>query len=167
MARTGVRGDLDVAGAAKSLFTHPIHLGLGAKAMAEPEFTGAMEWYQDYSARHVDDGAEGRLVSLFRFEEPWTSWEMHPAGEEVVCCLEGSMTLHQQLPDGSERTVDLLPGEYAINPRGTWHTADCEEPVLALFITAGEGTTHRARGDRPLRTSPGHAAGADGAAGED
>jgi hypothetical protein len=55
------------------------------------------------------------------------------------------MTLHQQLPDGSERTVDLLPGEYAINPRGTWHTADTDEPVVALFITAGKGTTNRSR----------------------
>lgn len=128
----------------KSLFTHPIHLGLGAKAIAQPEFTG-FEWYEAYSQRNAGDGAEGRLVSLWKFEEPWTSWEMHPNGDEVVCCLEGSMTLHQQLADGSERTVTLRWGDYAINPPGAWHTADCEGPVTALFITAGEGTQHRPR----------------------
>jgi quercetin dioxygenase-like cupin family protein len=70
---------------------------------------------------------------------------MHPAGEEVVCCLQGRMTLHQELPDGSGQTWELGPGEYAINPRGAWHTADAEEPVVALFITAGKDTTHRPR----------------------
>ena len=129
---------------AHSLFTHPIHLGNGATAVAEPEFTG-MEWYDGYSERHADDGPEGRLVALYRFDESWTSWEVHPAGHEVVCCIEGSMTLHQQLPDGGEKTVPLGPGDYAINPPGAWHTADCDGPVTALFITAGWGTQNRPR----------------------
>jgi quercetin dioxygenase-like cupin family protein len=55
------------------------------------------------------------------------------------------MTLHQELPDGSSQAHELGPGEYAINPRGAWHTADANEPVVALFITAGKGTTHRPR----------------------
>jgi len=129
----------------KSLYDFPIHLGLGAKAVAEPQFTGGMEWYEGYDHRHHDDLDEGRIVSLFRFEESWTSWEMHPEGDEVVCCLQGHMTLHQDLPDGSKQFWELGPGEYAINPRGAWHTADAEDPVVALFITVGKGTTHRPR----------------------
>jgi quercetin dioxygenase-like cupin family protein len=70
---------------------------------------------------------------------------MHPAGEEVVCCLQGQMTLHQELPDGTSETYELGAGEYAINPRGAWHTADAEAPVVALFITPGKGTTNRPR----------------------
>jgi mannose-6-phosphate isomerase-like protein (cupin superfamily) len=128
----------------KSLYDFPIHLGRGASAVAEPQFTG-MDWYDGYDERHRDDLDEGRIVSLFRFEEPWTSWEMHPAGEEVVCCLQGHMTLHQELADGGSESHELGPGEYAINPRGAWHTADADEPVVALFITAGKGTTHRPR----------------------
>lgn len=128
----------------KSLFDFPIHLGLGATAIEEPRFTG-MEWYDDYAQRHAGDVDEGRLVSLFRFQENWTSWEMHPAGEEVVCCLQGHMILHQEVPDVGERRYELGPGDYAINPRGAWHTADANEPVVALFITAGKGTTHRPR----------------------
>jgi quercetin dioxygenase-like cupin family protein len=128
----------------KSLYEFPIHLGLGATAVSEPQFTG-FDWYAGYGQRHSSDGAEGRLVSLFRFEESWTSWEMHPEGEEVVCCLQGHMALHQDLPDGTKQSWELGPGEYAINPRGTWHTADADEPVVALFITAGKGTTNRPR----------------------
>lgn len=128
----------------KSLYDFPIHLGLGAKAVSEPQFTG-FEWYEAYGERHADDLDEGRLVSLFRFEESWNSWEVHPEGDEVVCCLQGHMTLHQELPDGTKQSHELGPGEYAINPRGAWHTADAEEPVVALFITAGKGTTNRPR----------------------
>src|SRR5690348_2469281 len=49
----------------KSLFDFPIHLGLGARAIEEPEFTGP-EWYEHYGERHAGDLDEGRLVSLFR-----------------------------------------------------------------------------------------------------
>ena len=128
----------------QSLFDYPIHLGLGARAVAQPEFTG-MGWYEGYDKRHADDMDEGRLVALYRFEESWTSWEMHPAGDEVVACLQGNMTLHQELADGTERSFELGPGEYAINPPGAWHTADTVGPVTALFITVGKGTTHRPR----------------------
>ena len=129
---------------AKSLFSYPIHLGLGGNAIAQPEFSG-MDWYEAYERRHGGDGVEGRLVSLYRFEESWTSWEMHPAGDEVVACLEGTMTLHQEHADGSKATVELGPGDYVINPPGTWHTADVDASATALFITVGEGTTHRPR----------------------
>ena len=104
-----------------------------------------MDWYEAYDQRHHDDLEEGRIVSLFRFEESWTSWEMHPQGEEVVCVVQGHMTLHQELPDGSKQSIELGPGDYAINPRGAWHTADAEQPVVALFITPGKDTTNRPR----------------------
>ncbi len=125
--------------------THPIHLGLGASAVPQPEFTGGMPWYEAYGARHGDDGAEGRLVSRHRFTENWAMWEMHPVGSEVVLCLEGKMTLHQKHADGSTDSVTIGPGEYAINPPGTWHTADIDGEAMALFMTAGEGTEHRRR----------------------
>lgn len=122
----------------------PIHLGLGAKAVVQPEFTG-LEWYADYGARHAADGAEGRLVAMHSFAEDWDSWEMHPKGDEVVLCLSGRMTLHQEMADGETATVTLGEGEYAINPPGCWHTADIAGEATALFITAGEGTQHRPR----------------------
>lgn len=125
--------------------SNPIHLGLGAVAKALPQFTGEMQWYVDYCEAHASDGKEGRLVSWFRFTENWDSWEMHPAGDEVVLCLSGTMTIHQEHADGTADTVTLGQGDYAINPPGTWHTADVEGEATALFITAGEGTQHRPR----------------------
>jgi hypothetical protein len=126
-----------------SLERFPIHLGLGARAVAQPEFTG-MEWYAAYVDRHASDGNEARLVSLFSFGENWSSWERHPAGDEAVICTAGEITLIQELPDGP-RKVTLRAGEYAINPRGVWHTADVAHQATALFITAGAGTEHRPR----------------------
>jgi quercetin dioxygenase-like cupin family protein len=121
----------------------PIHLGRGATAVAEPEFAG-MEWYGEYMRRHASDGAEGRLVSMFSFDAPWTSWEVHPEGHEVVICTAGEITLIQEI-DGKEKRTTLRPGEYAINPPGVWHTADVQQPATAVFITAGAGTQNRPR----------------------
>jgi len=126
-----------------SLAIHPIHLGRHGSATSEPPFTG-MDWYADYGARHAEDGAEGRLVSEYRFTENWATWERHPAGCEVVYCLAGTLILHQELAGGVATTV-LRPGQYAINPPNMWHTADVEGEVRALFITAGMGTENRAR----------------------
>ncbi len=127
-----------------NLNNDPIHLGLGAKAAQQPAFTG-MDWYEAYVSRNADDGVEGRLVSMHRFTENWTSWEMHPSGDEVVLCTTGQITLHQEFADGSTASVTLSPGDYAINPPGCWHTADVAEDATAVFITAGWGTEHRPR----------------------
>lgn len=133
-----------MSGDPKRLDTNFIHLGLGATAVAQPAFSG-MAWYEGYGKRHGGDGREGRLVSMYSFAESWDSWEMHPKGEEVVICIKGAMTLHQEFPDGREEQVTLNPGEYAINPAGVWHTADVVGSATAVFITAGEGTEHRPR----------------------
>ncbi|HEX8301469.1 cupin domain-containing protein [Sphingomonas sp.] len=126
--------------------TSPAHLGLGATATVEPAFTG-MEWYAAYAARHAADGIEGRLVSQYDFAESWTMWEVHPHGAELVICTAGTLTLHQEHADGTTESVTLAPGDYAINPPGTWHTADVPAGVrcTAIFITPGEGTDHRPR----------------------
>ena len=124
---------------------HPIHLGLGATAEVEPQFTGDTSWYGAYTDRHAADGVEGRLVTMHTFSEPWDVWEMHPYGSEVVLCTAGEITLHQERPDGSTATVTLSPGGYAVNEPGTWHTADVANSATALFITAGTGTQHRPR----------------------
>lgn len=131
--------------AVNRLVQHPLHLGLGAKATVLPEFTGDMAWYETCGLAHDHDGKEGRLVSLHSFHESWDSWEMHPEGDEVVLCLSGAMTLHQEMRDGTAATVTITAGEYAINPPGCWHTADIEGEATALFITAGLGTQHRGR----------------------
>ena len=128
-----------------NIYDYPIHLGLGATAIVQPEFTGAMDWYDAYIARNAADGAEGRLVTMYRFAESWPMWEMHPNGDEVVLCIGGSMTMHQEMADGSTATSVIGPGEYAINPPGAWHTVDVDGEASALFITAGLGTQHRPR----------------------
>ena len=130
-----------------NLEAHPIHLGAAGSAVPQPEFPRderAMQWYMDYGARHAEDGTEGRLVSCFKFTEDWAGWEMHPNGDEVVVCIEGEITLIQEI-DGEHVRTTLSPGEYAINPAGVWHTADIPVETSGLFVTAGAGTQNRPR----------------------
>jgi len=122
----------------------PVHLGLGATVLPLPEFDGTMEWFRQYGAQYADDGAEGRLVSMYTFTGPWDSWEVHPNGHELVVCVEGRMTLYQEV-DGELRTVVLETGQAAINPPGVWHTADIDGHATGLFVTAGLGTQNRPR----------------------
>lgn len=92
----------------RDLGTFPVHLGLGGRAESQPAFTG-MDWYAAYCARVAADGKEGRLVSLHHFTADWDSWEMHPAGDEVVVCLSGKMTLVQEQSDGTIHRETIGP----------------------------------------------------------
>jgi mannose-6-phosphate isomerase-like protein (cupin superfamily) len=122
----------------------PVHLGSGARAIPQERFTGEPEWYEHYGERTAAEGAEGRLVSMHTFTEPWDSWEVHPHGEELVVCIDGTITLFQDI-EGQIRSATLRSGEAIINPLGVWHTADVEGTATALFITAGMGTENRPR----------------------
>jgi quercetin dioxygenase-like cupin family protein len=126
---------------AADLATTPIHLG-GTSAEPMPGFDGSPAWFQRYATDHPGPGF---LVTSFTFSAPWDSWEVHPHGHEVVVCTEGTMTLHQELASGERRTVVLGPGQYVVNEPGTWHTADVDGAATGLFITSGEGTSHRPR----------------------
>jgi quercetin dioxygenase-like cupin family protein len=122
----------------------PIHLGLGSRALAVDGFAWDGDVLAAYAAAVADDGAEGRIVMVFEDSRSWDSWERHPAGDEIVICLSGRMTLIQEV-DGKHEPVALGPSEAMVNPRGVWHTADVDEPVRFMTITPGEGTEHKSR----------------------
>ncbi|HEV8063978.1 MAG TPA: cupin domain-containing protein [Acidimicrobiales bacterium] len=126
------------------LSTTYVHLGRGATATPIPDFRWSQEYLSGYEAEYASDGDDGRLVVMGPESQSWTSWERHPAGEEVVVLLSGRVDLIQDL-EGSERVIKLHPGWAAVNPKGVWHTATVHEPGQALFITPGRGTEHRPR----------------------
>jgi len=126
------------------LSTTHVHLGLGARATPIPDFQWTGEFLGRYAADHADDGEEGRLVLMGSSDTSWTSWERHPAGEELVVVTSGRLTLIQQI-DGEERRTELHEGEAVVNPRDVWHTADIDGPCTTLFITPGLGTEHKPR----------------------
>ena len=88
-------------------------------------------------------GFKGRvLVSCYRFDSDWESWEMHPAGDEIVCLLSGRVSFEFE---GRGQVAELTEaGSFVIVPRGTWHTAHTNVPTTMLFVTPGEGTQHKA-----------------------
>ena len=84
---------------------------------------------------------DGRLVMATQVTADWTSWEMHPDGDEVILVAEGVVRVHT---DPGEPVVVQAP-ELVVMPRGTWHTIDVIEPARVVTITWGAGTQHRAR----------------------
>jgi len=83
------------------------------------------------------------LVSSFEFDADWPTWEIHPAGDEIVMLLSGEATLVLETENGTEAATLSNPGTYLVVPKGTWHTARISTPTRMLFITPGEGTENR------------------------
>jgi mannose-6-phosphate isomerase-like protein (cupin superfamily) len=90
------------------------------------------------------DQFKGRLlVSSFSFDQSWSTWEVHPAGDEIVYLLSGEAALVLDR-NGTEEIIHLRePGAFAIVPKGTWHTARTSVPTQMLFVTPGQGTDNR------------------------
>jgi quercetin dioxygenase-like cupin family protein len=84
------------------------------------------------------------MVMLFDGRGPGAHWERHPAGDEIVICLSGRMTVIRNVA-GEDDPVELGPGDAMINPRGVWHTVDVDESARFMTITPGVGTEHRPR----------------------
>ncbi|MFJ9638072.1 cupin domain-containing protein [Streptomyces sp. NPDC101178] len=131
------------------LRTTPVHLGLGSRANPVEGFAWDPEVLQAYSAAVAADGTEGRMVAIFDGAGPGDHWERHPAGDELVVCLTGSVTVTRDV-DGVHSRVVLGPGEATVNPAGTWHAVDMAGPASILTVTAGLGTGHRPRTDARL-----------------
>ncbi|MFH8437233.1 cupin domain-containing protein [Streptomyces sp. NPDC018007] len=126
------------------LRTTPVHLGLGSRAKPVEGFAWDPEVLHAYTAAVAADGAEGRLVTIIDGDGPGDHGERHPAGDELVVCLSGSVTVTRDV-DGVPERVVLGPGEATVNPAGTWHAVDMAGPASILTITAGLGTEHRPR----------------------
>nr|WP_315477148.1 cupin domain-containing protein [uncultured Undibacterium sp.] len=80
------------------------------------------------------------LVSEYTFSSDWSSWEMHPNGDETLYLVSGYATL-LLYSEGNETQIEFnTPGSFVIIPKGVWHTALVKTSCTILFITPGEGT---------------------------
>ena len=103
----------------------------------------------------ADQGLYGRLVSDYNgfkgcemvscheFDKDWSSWEIHPKGEEVIILLTGNVQLVLDLENATEVIELNEQCAYAIVPSNTWHTVKTDVPSKLLFITPGEGTANK------------------------
>lgn len=127
----------------KDIVSTYIHFQDGGRADTVPV---SDSFWQELACGKLSRLEQGRLMTAFSFSEPWSSWERHPAGEELVMLLSGSATLVLE-ESGHQRTGQLSrPGSYVLVPKNTWHRAETTEPTTMLFLTAGAGTEHRAAG---------------------
>ncbi len=102
----------------------------------------AKTFWEGVQSGEIGDSDFGHLVATFDYDSDWPSWEMHPAGDELVCVLKGEFELVLEFKDG-EKKLRLKEGETAIVPKGVWHRALVQSPARALHFTPGEGTIHR------------------------
>ncbi len=117
-------------------------LRLRADATAEP-LRADERFYPHLIAGELGSFHNEYLVSTHDFDADWSTWEMHPNGDEIVCLLSGRMTVVMQRDEGTQSFTLCKPGDFAIVPAAARHTAKVSMASQVLFITPGEGTQHR------------------------
>lgn len=70
-------------------------------------------------------------------------WERHPAGDEMLCVLEGRVVLTLMEDSGAQSQVLLDHHHGTVVPRGVWHRLHVACPGKILFVTPGHGSEHR------------------------
>jgi len=78
-------------------------------------------------------------------------WERHPAGDEILCALEGRLLVTID-GDGATEEAVIENGQAFIVPRGRWHRLRVLEPGRLLFVgpTAGSELRPHAAGEGRL-----------------
>ncbi len=85
----------------------------------------------------------GWLLAAYRMSADTPTWEMHPAGDEILYLLSGAIDVVLQEEDG-ERVIELRrESGLCVVPRGAWHRQIVREPGDLLGLTCGKGTEHR------------------------
>lgn len=70
----------------------------------------------------IANSPSGRLISLGEQRADWGHWEMHPASDEILILLSGSLELILE-EERRERSVVLNSLNAFVVPRGVWHRA--------------------------------------------
>ncbi|MEV5876121.1 cupin [Streptomyces sp. NPDC052101] len=106
----------------------------GARRMAEGE-PGSWQ----VAAFHVETDADVHA----------DHWEVHPEGEEAVCCLAGGVRLYLRavMDGGAEEMVRLGPGTAVLVPRGRWHRLELDAPSDLMSISPRRGSRLEKRSD--------------------
>ena len=131
-------------GAGIALDTIPVHFAASGRATSIDGFTFEPSGFEAYIAANTTATDPGRLVFVERSAESWGMWECHRAGDEMVIIIAGVAIFLQEI-DGSEVRTRVTAGQAVLNPAGTWHTADVEEPFTAIYLAPCPGTEHRPR----------------------
>jgi mannose-6-phosphate isomerase-like protein (cupin superfamily) len=116
-----------------------VHLDVGPGATTIPVDDSFWATINEQTDLHT-----GRLVTGFGMVDDWTTWEMHPNGDELIAVTEGSVRVHVEHDGDAHDTLVAAP-VFVLMPAGAWHTMDAVESARLLVITWGEGTQHRPR----------------------
>lgn len=124
----------------KDILSDYLHVQDDGKSEVIP--AGASFW-EELAGGAYPQLDQGRLMLAFSFSESWSSWERHPAGEELVMLLSGTVVVVLE-ENGKEQLIELdTPGSFVLVPQGVWHTARTQVPTTMIFLTPGCGTEHR------------------------
>jgi mannose-6-phosphate isomerase-like protein (cupin superfamily) len=115
------------------------YLGLAGDGAVTAMLGGPEFW--NTVATKPDEG--GYLVTVSVGKGDWTTWEMHPQGDEVLVALEGEGRMILEHPDGRLASHAMATGSMLVIPKGAWHRGVGQRGLKLLFITWGSGTTHR------------------------
>ncbi|MGK8553695.1 cupin [Nocardia gipuzkoensis] len=96
--------------------------------------------------RRMSSGDGGWQLATFHVESDADvhadHWEVHPAGDEAVCCLTGALRLYlrPEHPGDAEPMVRLTAGTAFVVPRNRWHRIELDEPSDIMSIGLRHGT---------------------------
>ena len=61
-------------------------------------------------------------------------WHHHETEDELFLVVKGTLQMHHRDDDGTERVVDVHPGEFVIVPHGMEHMPVAAEGVVEILL---------------------------------
>jgi mannose-6-phosphate isomerase-like protein (cupin superfamily) len=93
--------------------------------------------FQDHWSPKIVGELNGQHVKLVKFQGEFV-WHHHDSEDELFLVVQGSFRMDFKDAAGTEKSMELDPGEFVIVPRGTEHRPVASDEVhVMLFEPAG------------------------------
>lgn len=103
------------------------------KSLAKVSLADKFSLFQDHFSPKIVGELNDSHVKLVKLQGEFV-WHHHDHEDEMFLVVKGCLFMGLQEPDGTEREIAILPGEFIIVPKGVEHKPRADEETHIMLL---------------------------------
>ena len=103
------------------------------KSLAKVSLADKFSLFQDHFSPKIVGELNDSHVKLVKLQGEFV-WHHHDHEDEMFLVVKGCLFMGLQEPDGTEREIAILPGEFIIVPKGIEHKPRADEETHIMLL---------------------------------
>ena len=103
------------------------------KSLAKVSLADKFSLFQDHFSPKIVGELNDSHVKLVKLQGEFV-WHHHDHEDEMFLVVKGCLFMGLREPDGTEREIAILPGEFIIVPKGVEHKPRADEETHIMLL---------------------------------